>query len=201
MVARGDQPGGAGGGRGVELEVDLARPGVGVEAVEQPDVARHVVDDRGAVGGRVARVEPVVIGVPAQVGAVKRGGVEVAGALVVGGRRAGRRSASARRTGRSGRTGPARRAGHRRWRPTDGRPCRHGSASSRRAPPLAGQQGGGRGGQRQVVDLAERQAARRGGERHGVGVGARRDGWSAAEAASTSPVSVQPMVLVRASPQ
>jgi hypothetical protein len=84
MVVRGDHPGGAGGGGRGQLDIQPVRLRGGVQAVEPPDVARHVVNDAGAVGRGVAGVEAVVVGVPAQVAAVQGGRVDVAGALVVG---------------------------------------------------------------------------------------------------------------------
>ena len=82
VIFRGDQPRRPGAGRG-QAELEQPRP-VGGERVEHPDVARAVVDDPLPVGAGVAGVVAVVVGVPPQVAAVKRAGVQVAGALVVG---------------------------------------------------------------------------------------------------------------------
>ena len=70
------------GGRGTEPQLEPARRG-GVGAVEDPDVPGHVVDDALTVGGRVPGVHAVVIGVAADVGAVQRARIDVAGALEV----------------------------------------------------------------------------------------------------------------------
>ncbi len=68
-----------------EVYLQPARYGVGrLQVVDQPEVARALVDDPGAVAGRVPGVEGVVVGVAAQVGAVRPARVEVADALVVG---------------------------------------------------------------------------------------------------------------------
>lgn len=77
---------------GVRLEVgalaaeaDVETAGSGAfEVVEQPQFAGRGVADAGAVGRRVAGVEAVGLGVPAQVGAVGERGVERADAFVVG---------------------------------------------------------------------------------------------------------------------
>ncbi len=70
--------------RAAEADVELARGGVLVEGVHQPEVAGALVDHAGAVAGGVAGVELLVVGVAAQAGAVGQAGVEVADALVVG---------------------------------------------------------------------------------------------------------------------
>ncbi len=54
------------------------------EGVDEPEVTGALVDDPGAVAGGVPGVELLVVGVPAQVGAVGQAGVQVADALVVG---------------------------------------------------------------------------------------------------------------------
>ena len=79
-----DDPAGPARGRRAEDELEPPGLAVRVERVQQPQVARAVVDDPRPVGARVARVEAVMVGVPAQVAAVERAGVHVAGALVVG---------------------------------------------------------------------------------------------------------------------
>ena len=77
-----DQPRGPPGGR--RAKDDLQPPGLGrVQGIEQPDIARALVDDPAAVGARVAGVETVVVGMPPQVTAVHRARIHVAGALVV----------------------------------------------------------------------------------------------------------------------
>ncbi|GHI33689.1 hypothetical protein Sdagh_54190 [Streptomyces daghestanicus] len=68
----------------VEPDVQAARPGVRREVVDDPQLARALVDHAGAVARRVPGVEGVVVGVPAQAGAVVRARVQVADALVVG---------------------------------------------------------------------------------------------------------------------
>lgn len=66
-------------------EADVETAGSGAfEVVEQPQFAGRGVADAGAVGRRVAGVEAVGLGVPAQVGAVGERGVERADAFVVG---------------------------------------------------------------------------------------------------------------------
>ncbi len=83
VIAGGDQPGGAGRRRGTQGDLELA--GLRrVGAVQDPDVAGHVVDDPLPVRGRVPRVHPVVVGVPADAAAVQRARVDVPGALVIG---------------------------------------------------------------------------------------------------------------------
>src|SRR6202030_3984541 len=161
------------GGRRGELDVQLARPRVGGQAVETPDVARHVVDDAVAVGRRVACVEAVVVGVPAQVAAVEGGRVEVARALVVG------QEDDAVIDDHGGgelAVEIAEHAGEQRvFGARDPQPAGGAAAVAlpvRRVAALRGQQDGRGGGQRQVVDLAERQAAVRRVERHRVGHGA-----------------------------
>ncbi len=175
MVSGGDHPRRAGRGRRGELYVQLARPRGGVQAVQPPDVAGHVVDDVAAVGRRVAHVEAVVVGVPAQVAAVQGGGVDVAGALVVG-----QEDKAAVDDHRGGEL-----AGELAQHPGEQRvftashPQASGGAAAVALPvgrvaALRGQQH--RRGLRpsQVVDLAERQAARRSAERHRVRHGALR---------------------------
>ena len=83
VIARGDEPRGAGRGRGAEGDLHRVRPG-GLGTVQHPDVARDVVDDAVPVGAGVPGVLAVVVGVPGQVGAVQGAGVDVPGALVVG---------------------------------------------------------------------------------------------------------------------
>ena len=175
MVGGGDYPRRAGRGRRGELYVELARPRVGVQAVQPPDVAGHVVDDAAAVGRRVARVEAVVVGVPAQVAAVQGGRVEVAGALVVG-----QEDEAAADDHRGGEL-----AGELAEHPGEqrvvsaGHPQPAGGAAAvalpvRRVAALPGQQDRRGFRQRQVVDLAEREAPGRGAERHRVRHGALR---------------------------
>lgn len=68
-------------------EADLQLPGHGVgrlQVVDQPHLARALVDDPPPVAGGVPGVERVVVRVAAQIGAVGPAGVEVADALVVG---------------------------------------------------------------------------------------------------------------------
>ncbi|MFD6323372.1 pentapeptide repeat-containing protein [Streptomyces sp. NPDC058442] len=72
------------GARPAQRDVQPARHGVRGQAVDDPQVTGALVDDPGAVAGRVPGVERVVVGVAAQIGAVVRAGVQVADALVVG---------------------------------------------------------------------------------------------------------------------
>ncbi len=141
VVLGGDQPGAARRGRGGELDVD--RPGLAGQVVQDPDVPRAVVHDALAVGARVAGVEAVVVGVPPQIGAVQRARVQVARALVVGeehqppgddhraadlaGQRPRHRGEP--RLPRAGRAGIL--AGP--WPPTAGQRSRRGTASRTRA--------------------------------------------------------------------
>ena len=173
MVVRGDDPGHARGGRGGELDVELAGPRVGGEAVQPPDVPRHVVHDRGAVRRRVTGVEPVMVGVPPQVIAGQRGRVQVPGALVV--RQEHQPPADDHGSGEL----PGQLAEH----PGEQRVLtgRHPQAARgaapvalpvRRVAALRGQQNGRGGGERKVVDLPERQTTGRGVQRHRVGHGA-----------------------------
>ncbi|GDY74035.1 hypothetical protein SAV31267_035200 [Streptomyces avermitilis] len=91
VVGRGG-PEPAGRAHGVRLEVGAlsAEPDVEasrlgpVEVVEEPQLTGRGVDDAGAVGGRVPGVEAVDRGVPAQVRAVREGGVQRPDAFVVG---------------------------------------------------------------------------------------------------------------------
>lgn len=55
-----------------------------LQVVDQPQIARALVDDPAAVAGRVPGVERVVVGVAAQIAAVHQARVQVADALVVG---------------------------------------------------------------------------------------------------------------------
>src|SRR5690606_9496430 len=73
---------GAGRARPAGLDVEPVR--FRVQAFQQPEVAGVAVDDPLAVGGGVAGVDLLVAGVPAQVGAVGQGGVDVPGAVAVG---------------------------------------------------------------------------------------------------------------------
>ena len=83
VVVRGEQLRCAAGRRGAEGDVEFARLRR-VRAVQDPDVAGHVVHDPLPVGGRVPGVPAVMIGVAAYAGAVQCAGVDVACALVVG---------------------------------------------------------------------------------------------------------------------
>ena len=65
-----------------EGDVEPDRPGC-LQVIEQPQLAATRVDDPLPVGAGLARVPALVIGVPSQVAAVQRAGVDVAGALVV----------------------------------------------------------------------------------------------------------------------
>ncbi len=67
-----------------EPHLQAAGAGVGREVVDDPQLARALVDDPPPVAGGVPGVEVVVVGVAAQVGAVGPAGVQVADALVVG---------------------------------------------------------------------------------------------------------------------
>ena len=69
--------------RRAEAELEPSGPVRCVEPVQQPDVARAVIHDPLAVGTGIARVPAVVVGMPPQVAAVQRAGVQVACALVV----------------------------------------------------------------------------------------------------------------------
>ncbi|CAM5422076.1 hypothetical protein SALBM311S_11003 [Streptomyces alboniger] len=70
--------------RPAQPDVEPTRYGVGGQVVDDPQVAPALVHHPAAVARRVPGVERVVVGVPAQVGAVVGAGVEVADALVVG---------------------------------------------------------------------------------------------------------------------
>lgn len=70
--------------RAAQVYVEAVGHGAGGEVVDEPQFARALVHDPGAVVGGVAGVELGVVGVAAQVGAVVGAGVEVADALVVG---------------------------------------------------------------------------------------------------------------------
>ena len=78
-----DQPRRPAHGRGTEADVQLARFGR-VRAVQDPDIAGHMVHDPVPVGGRVPGVQAIMIGVPAHAAAVHPAGIDVAGALVIG---------------------------------------------------------------------------------------------------------------------
>ncbi len=169
MIARGDQLGGAGPGRRAQVDVQLARRG-GVQAVQDPDVARDVVHDPHPVRRRVADVEAVVVGVPPQVAAVERGRVNVAGALVVGEEH--QPAADEHRRGELA-IGVAQHSGEERivaGRDPEPAPGAAAVALPERGvaahPP--GQQRGAGLLHGQVVDLAERQPARGRVERHRV---------------------------------
>ena len=82
VLRRGDQPGRPAGSRGAEHDLEPPRA-VGVEVVEQPELAAAGVDDALPVCARLACVPALVIGVPAQAGPVERARVHVAGALVI----------------------------------------------------------------------------------------------------------------------
>ncbi len=82
VIRRGHHVRGAAGRWGAERNLDPSRPG-SVQAVQQPDLAGHVVHHAFAVGAGVSCVPAVVVGVAAQTGAVQRAGVDVPRALVV----------------------------------------------------------------------------------------------------------------------
>ena len=78
-----------GGARAAQPDVQRTRLRVGFQRIEQPQLAGTLVDHPGAVGGGVPGVElpasrHAVVGVPPQLGAVRRQRVHVAPALVVG---------------------------------------------------------------------------------------------------------------------
>ena len=82
MIVGGDQPRRP--ARRDRPEPQLDRPRLGVQAVQQPDDAAAAVHDPFTVCTCLAGVVAVVIGVPAQPGAVQRARVQVPGALVIG---------------------------------------------------------------------------------------------------------------------
>ncbi len=72
------------GPRPAQLHRQFARPGPRAQIVDQPEVACALVDDAGAVGGGMPRVEVGVIAVPPQITAVRQAGVDIRDPLVVG---------------------------------------------------------------------------------------------------------------------
>ena len=77
-----DKAGGPAAHGRAEGDVEPDRPGC-LQVIEQPQLAATRVDDPLPVGAGLACVPALVIGVPSQVAAVQRAGVDVAGALVV----------------------------------------------------------------------------------------------------------------------
>ncbi len=70
--------------RAMRRHLDVDPRGALRRGIEQPDVGAALIDDALAVGLRVARVEVVVIGVPAHVGSVRQARVEIADAFGIG---------------------------------------------------------------------------------------------------------------------
>ena len=77
-----DKAGGPAAHGRAEGDVEPDRPGC-LQVIEQPQLAAARVDDPLPVGAGLACIPALVIGVPPQVAAVQRAGVDVAGALVV----------------------------------------------------------------------------------------------------------------------
>ena len=170
MIARGDDPWHAGRRRRGQLDIQLPGLSVGGEAVQPPDVPGHVVHDRGAVGGGVAGVEPVVVGVPPQVIAGQGGRVQVPGALVIG----QEHQPPADDHGRAELPGQlAEDPGEQRvltgCDPQAARGAAPVALPVRGVAALPGQQDGRCCVECEVVDLTEGQAAGRGVQRHRVG--------------------------------
>ncbi len=83
VVLRRDQLRRAARGRGTQGDLEPARLRR-VRAVQNPDVAGHVVHDPLPVGRRVPGVQAIMIGMPGDATAIQRAGIDVAGALVIG---------------------------------------------------------------------------------------------------------------------
>ena len=179
-----------------------SRRGVGVQRVEDPQLARRLVDHPRAVRARVPHVErrragPAVVGVAAQVparrGRPSRGSPSPRGRT---GTRSGRRPASATRAGRrsppaAGRTRRCRR------RPTTACPrCRRGSASTRPTRASGSWPAARRASRRRARGPTAGRGRAAAAPRRPPGRprprSAARAAWPADVSASTSPDGVQP---------